>query len=295
MSLGGLGHSVSTILLSMLRDEVSRSGIPILFALLGLCTMAYVARVRGERLARFWTIAWALLLARFVWNRIWGTPFPTLESAWVAQVLRVAFGGAVLSGVLALRGEHVPHRPLMALAITAPTFGYTIDVVFNWPGLGSLVGQFTMLALLLIASVRLADAELLPALERRTTGLALAVYALAAALSPLIPDGSPAFGVSTFVAWFAQLVTITGVLATFFRLSYAREIETRAALERRLTSALGEFVAVCMHCKSVRDDSQQWQTLERYTAKKTSTRLSHGVCDNCAEQHYSDEHPIKPA
>jgi hypothetical protein len=54
------------------------------------------------------------------------------------------------------------------------------------------------------------------------------------------------------------------------------------ALLRNLTGV----VSMCMHCKRVRNPSEQWDAIEKYLAARTELRFSHGICATCFAKHY---------
>jgi phosphoserine phosphatase RsbU/P len=51
---------------------------------------------------------------------------------------------------------------------------------------------------------------------------------------------------------------------------------------------LEQILPMCMHCKNVRSDTSSWEKLENYLARHAGTRVSHGLCESCLEQHYPD-------
>ena len=63
--------------------------------------------------------------------------------------------------------------------------------------------------------------------------------------------------------------------------------EEREALLQELQTALSEVRAlqeilpICSYCKSVRDDTNYWHTVESYLAQRTNSQLSHGICPTC--------------
>jgi hypothetical protein len=272
----------------MLRDAVFRSGAPALIASVCLLAMAYLATVHRERLAGYWTVAWALLLARYGWNAYF-TPFAETWILFVALVLRVGFSATVLAGAFALRGERLSSKVIVAFAVGVPLAGLGIAQVMGTPGVLPLISTGVMLVMLVLAAWRLATATALPTIERIGTAVALAAYAVVSTILPRLQDGTSTFQVATLAAWAAQLVTSFGLLATFLRISHDREVSSHRTMETRLTDALGGFVQLCMHCKAVRDDRLQWQPLERFVARRTSSQLSHGICHDCAKEHYPED------
>ena len=63
----------------------------------------------------------------------------------------------------------------------------------------------------------------------------------------------------------------------------------RAELVRKLEASLAEvrvlqaILPICMYCKRIRDDENDWQTVESYMSSHTATRFSHDVCPACLE------------
>lgn len=64
-------------------------------------------------------------------------------------------------------------------------------------------------------------------------------------------------------------------------------VELRAALQKVKT--LSGFLPICMHCKKIRDDKGYWERLEEYLTAHTDALLSHGLCPDCAREHYGAE------
>jgi hypothetical protein len=46
------------------------------------------------------------------------------------------------------------------------------------------------------------------------------------------------------------------------------------------------ILPVCMHCKKIRDESEQWQTWEKYLLSHTEVDISHGLCPDCAHEYF---------
>jgi PAS domain S-box-containing protein len=72
---------------------------------------------------------------------------------------------------------------------------------------------------------------------------------------------------------------------------WKRADEEREELVRALQAALAEvetlrdFLPICSYCRKIRDDRNNWQTVESYIAQHTKTRFSHSICPSC----YTDE------
>ena len=63
----------------------------------------------------------------------------------------------------------------------------------------------------------------------------------------------------------------------------------REQLLRELQAVLSEvkelqkILPICMYCKRIRNDQNDWQTVEAYISHHTSSRFSHGICPTCYE------------
>lgn len=78
-----------------------------------------------------------------------------------------------------------------------------------------------------------------------------------------------------------------------------RAEEEAGRLQRELTDALAKvlsgFIPICMHCKQIRTDQQEWQPIESYVGERTEAVFSHGICPSCREQHYGAGKPSPKA
>jgi len=55
--------------------------------------------------------------------------------------------------------------------------------------------------------------------------------------------------------------------------------ELQAALAQ--VKELQAILPICMYCKKIRDDENDWQTVEDYISHRTKATFSHSVCPNC--------------
>lgn len=68
---------------------------------------------------------------------------------------------------------------------------------------------------------------------------------------------------------------------------HRRAEEERDAATRELVAALAEvrslraILPICSYCHRIRDDANDWETVETYIAKHTHSRFSHGICPTC--------------
>jgi hypothetical protein len=92
----------------------------------------------------------------------------------------------------------------------------------------------------------------------------------------------------------ALTLTDSEVLRSMSRLNgevvnLGRDLERK---NRELQHAMDEIkvlrgiLPICMFCKKIRDDSGYWRELETYISEHSEAMFSHGLCANCAEEHY---------
>ena len=60
---------------------------------------------------------------------------------------------------------------------------------------------------------------------------------------------------------------------------HVRELEDALAHVKQLQGLL----PICSYCKKIRDDQDYWHSVDRYIAKETNVRFSHGICPTCYE------------
>ncbi len=61
---------------------------------------------------------------------------------------------------------------------------------------------------------------------------------------------------------------------------HVRELETALAHVKQLQGLL----PICSYCKRIRDDQDYWHSVDRYIAKETNVRFSHGICPTCYDE-----------
>jgi hypothetical protein len=113
-------------------------------------------------------------------------------------------------------------------------------------------------------------------------GLAIAVpvFRLVFLVKPLQPPE----GMGTL----ALATALRGVVIVFLALWFARLAEFERFLERRV-KVLEGLVPICAHCKNIRNETGEWETLEKYISRRSEAEFSHGICPSCVEKHYASE------
>jgi len=53
------------------------------------------------------------------------------------------------------------------------------------------------------------------------------------------------------------------------------------------------LIPICAQCKKIRDDKGYWNQVDIYLEKHSGATFSHGICPDCAEALYGDQHWYK--
>ncbi len=89
--------------------------------------------------------------------------------------------------------------------------------------------------------------------------------------------------VDSMVIWSGVVLDIT---------ERKRVEEERNQLVLKLQLALTEIktlkgiLPICSFCKKIRDDKGYWEQVEVYVKRHTQADFSHGICPECAKEHY---------
>ncbi|MBI4661809.1 MAG: response regulator [Verrucomicrobia bacterium] len=54
---------------------------------------------------------------------------------------------------------------------------------------------------------------------------------------------------------------------------------------RQHVKRLEGLLPICMYCKKIRDDRNEWQQLERYIVPRSEAKFSHSICPECYEKY----------
>ena len=57
---------------------------------------------------------------------------------------------------------------------------------------------------------------------------------------------------------------------------------------REEIKTLRDILPICSFCKKIRDDKGYWTKVEEYIIRHTDMQFSHGICLECAKEHYPE-------
>lgn len=105
-------------------------------------------------------------------------------------------------------------------------------------------------------------------------------------------DDSYRWGRHTSVPIFGDDEEVNQIMVT--SIDITELVETQQRLEDSLTKVLDGFVTICSYCKNIKDEEQQWLSIEVYAAKHMDFHeFSHGLCPTCYEN-LTDQKDLKP-
>jgi two-component system sensor histidine kinase TtrS len=78
---------------------------------------------------------------------------------------------------------------------------------------------------------------------------------------------------------------LRGSVIIFMALWFARLSEHERALQHEVQTLKG-LLPICLFCKSIRNDSGEWERLEPYISRRSETQFSHCICPPCQQIHY---------
>ena len=116
----------------------------------------------------------------------------------------------------------------------------------------------------------------------QTTGLwlALALPTGRLALELYVWTPPPPSTQEALLTAMIRISTFTLLALLTFRLS-----EHERALERDLAVLQG-LLPLCSFCKSIKNDKNEWESLESYLESRSGAAFSHGICPDCSHRRF---------
>lgn len=103
----------------------------------------------------------------------------------------------------------------------------------------------------------------------------------------ILDRGNFFFGMT--VATASAIIIATPVSNSFFRVMKKLN-ENRSELSAALDDIkeLKGLLPICANCKKIKDSQGYWNHVESYIEKHTNALFTHSICQECAEELYSD-------
>lgn len=83
----------------------------------------------------------------------------------------------------------------------------------------------------------------------------------------------------------AVMTVARGVVVLVMGLWFARLAEHERQLLRYVVNLEG-LLPICSVCKSIRNESDDWEPLEAFISKRSDADFTHGLCPTCLRRHY---------
>ena len=108
--------------------------------------------------------------------------------------------------------------------------------------------------------------------------------------------GLPLVRLSFFLLWglpYSLGIALANAAVRMIVLVMIAVLAQRAAERTRALEAevriLEGIVPICSFCKRMREDDGAWVRLEAYIGSRSTARFSHGLCPECAVEHYGED------
>ena len=282
------------------------AGALLALALYNLCVYAYLRQISYLWIGLlFWACTLRQMTAAGTANMFLWPNAPNLaKHAMTFSGLLALFVGTCMANSLLDLGRTAPRAArlnlgLGALAVAAGFFSLT----------GSTVFLYAMLAFSVAVPLSITACSLYAI--RRGSRIALSFLAswgfvllssllVNLAVPGFVPAGLHAeycldFGLlAAGLVWSYQLTSQVKVRQLEQRQLLETQVRERtAALEEALEAVrtLGGLLPICSCCKKIRNDQGYWQHVETYLQAHTEADFSHGICPECAEEHYPEYFP----
>lgn len=81
---------------------------------------------------------------------------------------------------------------------------------------------------------------------------------------------------------------VEGLIETSIVLVLAVVVLVMTILLVRQLKTLRGLLSICAVCHKIRDDHGIWRPVESYVKEHSEAEFSHGVCPDCAKEHYGE-------
>ena len=107
----------------------------------------------------------------------------------------------------------------------------------------------------------------------------------------LLADGAPAAALTALANGGGGGIACGWLLARAYeRARHAEELRRNELAEAMASiKTLRGMLPVCAWCHRVRSDAGYWQQIEAYVAQHSDATFTHGLCQDCFDEHYGDE------
>ena len=110
---------------------------------------------------------------------------------------------------------------------------------------------------------------------------------LAYALAVLLPIGR--FFIAAFVDLPNDIIfDAANGLIRIVVLCFLVFLLARVVRQERQIKVLHGLLPICMYCKQIRDEHENWQRMETYIAERSEAAFSHSLCPECAQKHFGE-------
>ena len=249
-------------------------------------------------------IGWLIYSVVLLLGRAWLTheywrrpPSPIEESHWsIWHLSRIALSGLGWGsvGVFLFPAASLPHQLFIAFVLAGMTAGSV--AACSAMMVGFLLFAVPVLIPLAIQFLAQGD-DLHLAIGGMTTLYAVLLVFIARTMNQtIISSLNLRFENRGLVAYLATAKRQAEQLNEEFAFEIGERKRAQKEGERLITELqdalakikiLRGMLPICSHCKRIRDDKDQWHTVEAYMTKHTEADFTHGICPECLNKLYA--------
>ncbi len=111
-----------------------------------------------------------------------------------------------------------------------------------------------------------------------TAAVGVPILSVPVAIALAVPTTTILVDLSAFTVMSLLCGGTVGLLSTLFE----RIAKAEAQLRVR-----DRFLPICSYCHRIRQMDDEWVSIEEYFNAHSKTRLSHGICPVCTDEHFS--------
>ncbi len=255
-------------------------GYAAIFVCLGLGFL-FLRRVdEGEVGPGYWAISFFLNSLGFL---LWSGVIPLLPRQYflLGELFHISGFLFLVCGAYRFTGNAYKAWNLVAILAWLALWAASILVLRSIPVLGMLGLKALRTVLMVWAGGMILAKPANPRpLGRSLAGwslIAWGLYILATGFVHLPSMLHLAFG---FLVGF-QILAALGIVAMV-----VERMRLRAEKSEKLLASLEGLLPICAYCKKIRDEGDNWQTIESYIEERSAAEFSHGICPECKEKHF---------
>jgi hypothetical protein len=263
--------------------QESNLGYSAIFACIGLGFLFLRKVDEGEVGPGYWSLSFFLNSLGFLF---WSGAVPLV--AWqyylVGEIFHVSGFLTLVCGAYRFTGNRYKRWNLLALGAWIAVWMGALLLLRSNPFISSFLFKASRALLFVSAGIMILRERPKEALVvRRLTGWSLIAWGMYVMLFAVLRVTAVLNLVFGFLVGFQVLAAI-GMTAMVMERMKLRAEERENQIKR-----LEGLLPICSYCKKIRDENNEWHTMESYIEERSTAEFSHGICPECFEKYHPDK------